>query len=155
MNRGSVKGRKFSKEARLRMSNGQKGKKHSIQTRLKMSKTRKENRELCNLWRGGVSPLYHMIRNCFKYRQWRSDVFTRDGFLCQECGYDKGKILQADHIKPLSILLKENNIDTFEQAIECEKVWDINNGRTLCKSCHEIKTKKDLIKISSCLQKAK
>lgn len=143
----------FSEEAKLRMSEGQKGKKHSLKTRKKMSVSRRGKRN--NLWRGGVTPLYHRIRTCFQSRQWRSDVFTRDQFICQECGYEKGKILEADHIKPFKIILIENDIRNIEEALECVELWNINNGRTLCKKCHKIKTKKDLIKILKCLQKQK
>ncbi len=31
----------------------------------------------------------------------------------------------------------ENKINNLEQAIDCSEFWDINNGRTLCKSCHK------------------
>lgn len=37
------------------------------------------------------------------------------------------------------LLLKiqeENNIKTLEDAENCEELWNINNGRTLCRNCH-------------------
>lgn len=52
---------------------------------------------------------------------------------CNRIGYN----LNADHIVPLSYLIKENNIKTLEDAYSCEKLWDINNGRTLCEDCHK------------------
>jgi len=87
-------------------------------------------------WKGGITPLTHLIRNCFEYRQWRSDVFTRDNFTCVLCGAS-GTCLEADHFPKLfSSVMKEYEIKTLEQALSCEELWNINNGRTLCKSCH-------------------
>jgi hypothetical protein len=60
-------------------------------------------------WKGGITKLNKQIRNCFKYRQWVSDVFTRDDFICQECG-KKGGNLNAHHIKSFSQILEDNNI---------------------------------------------
>jgi 5-methylcytosine-specific restriction endonuclease McrA len=86
-------------------------------------------------WRGGITTLNHAIRNMLQYRQWRSDVYTRDDFVCQSCGKRGGK-LEADHIKPFSKIVSDNNIKTVEDALNCEELWNINNGRTLCKECH-------------------
>ena len=76
------------------------------------------------------------IRKSLKYRQWRSDVFERDNYTCQICETKGGKI-NADHIKAFIIILKENNINNLEAALNCEELWNINNGRTLCESCHK------------------
>lgn len=45
----------------------------------------------------------------------------------------------ADHIYPFSKILDDFNITSIEEAISCEKLWDTENGRTLCRDCH-IKT---------------
>lgn len=91
-------------------------------------------------WKGGITPLVMKIRNCFLYRQWRSDVFTRDNFTCQLCG-KRGGNLEADHFpKKFSDVFSENKIISFLQAMLCEELWNINNGRTLCVLCHD-KTK--------------
>ena len=87
-------------------------------------------------WRGGKVSLYIQIRNCFKYRQWRSDVFTRDNFSCQDCGDSTGGNLNADHIVPFIQIIRKYCIATIEQAINCEELWNINNGKTLCVPCH-------------------
>lgn len=93
-----------------------------------------------HFWKGGISNLRDSIRHSYKYRQWRSDVFTRDDFTCQTCGDKNGRgkrvTLNADHIKLFSLILQENGIKTLEQAEECEELWNINNGRTLCEPCH-------------------
>lgn len=89
-------------------------------------------------WRGGASSLRKRIRDCFEYRQWRSDIFTRDDFICQECGI-KGVYLEAHHChKRFVDILKEYEIETLEEALECEELWNINNGQTLCRDCHQL-----------------
>ena len=121
---------------------GNLGRKHSEKSRQNMGLSRiGENNPN---WKDGITLLSHRIRTCYEYRQWRSDVFTRDKFICQDCGYTKGRILEADHTKTMAQILKDNAIETFDQAIQCSELWDINNGRTLCRPCHWIKTKKDL-----------
>lgn len=92
-------------------------------------------------WKGGITPLMNRIRHSLEYRLWRSDVFTRDNFTCQECG-KKGGHLEAHHIKKFSKIIKENNIKTFEEAMLCEELWNINNGETLCDVCHRLEDKK-------------
>ena len=87
-------------------------------------------------WKGGITNLTVKIRNCFKYRQWRSDIFHRDDFTCQRCSKKGGK-LNAHHIKPFYLIIQYYEITNLQQAIDCEELWDINNGVTLCKECHD------------------
>lgn len=87
-------------------------------------------------WKGGITSLYHAIRTSFEYKLWRADVFERDKYTCQDCG-ERGGILNADHIKPFAIIIKENNIKNFDEALKCEELWDIDNGHTLCVPCHK------------------
>lgn len=88
-------------------------------------------------WKGdkAITPTIMRLRMSWKYRQWRSDIFERDNYICQKCG-QVGKKLNADHIKPFSHIIKDNNIITFEEGMDCEELWNINNGRTLCFKCH-------------------
>lgn len=120
-----------------------KGKKLSYNHIKKMSDTHKKIGDKPPSRRGtipwnyrGATKLQELIRKCFEYRQWRSDVFQRDDYTCQHCGI-KGGILNADHIKLFSVILKEYNIKTLEEALKCEELWNINNGRTLHKHCHK------------------
>jgi 5-methylcytosine-specific restriction endonuclease McrA len=87
------------------------------------------------MWQGGITPFRAKIRLLFEYRQWRSDVFTRDSFTCNHCGCIGGK-LQAHHVIPLNLLLQKYEITNIEQAICCSEIWNINNGITLCVKCH-------------------
>lgn len=64
-----------------------------------------------------------LFRASLAYREWRTLVFKRDNYKCVICGNAKGCNLEADHIK--------------EFALYPELRLDINNGRTLCKSCHK------------------
>lgn len=87
-------------------------------------------------WKGGIYPLNEAIRKLLKYRQWRSDVFTRDNFTCQICGL-RGTKIEADHFpKRFSVIIQENNISSLDEALNCEELWNLNNGRVLCVACH-------------------
>lgn len=127
---------KVNKYGKIRL--GMKATKETIE-KLRKSHIGKMKGENHPNWKRGTALLEEQIRKCFEYRQWRSDVFTRDNFTCQDCG-KRGGDLEAHHIKEFSLILKENNIKTLEEAMNCEELWNINNGITLCKNCHN-KTK--------------
>lgn len=91
--------------------------------------------ELASNWRGGDTHFYKDIRNLFEYRQWKSDVLHRDEHCCVECRI-KNVDLHAHHIKPMHKILKNNGIKSVEEALVCNELWDINNGKTLCVPCH-------------------
>ena len=92
-------------------------------------------------WKGGKTKLSSKIRSSAEYSFWRMSVFKRDFFTCQHCGAKNKKgekyIFDADHIYPFSKILDDFNITSIEEAISCEKLWDIDNGRTLCRDCHK------------------
>ena len=88
-------------------------------------------------WKGGISLLSGRIKSTFQYRQWRSDVFTRDNFTCQKCGKRASGKLNAHHKESFASILEINDIRTIEQAINCEELWNINNGITKCVRCHK------------------
>ena len=93
------------------------------------------------MWKNGISKLSHSIRSSKKWKEWRRAVFERDNYTCQFCGArsSKGKrvILYPDHITPFIEILNGNEIETFGEAMDCDELWDIDNGRTLCKKCHK------------------
>ena len=74
-------------------------------------------------WDGGKTKASQCIRTSSEYRMWRYKVLERDNFTCQMCGAKTE--LEAHHIKEFSKYP--------------EKIFEINNGVTLCHSCH-IKT---------------
>ena len=134
-NSGYWLGKKRSKEVVEKLRIGFLGHKHTNEARRKISEGHKGDK--ARSWKGGITPINNQIRHCFKMRQWRSDVFTRDDFTCQECG-ERGGELQAHHIKSFSQIIEENNIKTLEDAEKCEELWNINNGVALCKDCHSL-----------------
>jgi len=128
---GYMLGKTQTEETKQKMSEAHKGQKawNKGKTCPQLSGANKPN------WKGGITPLVLQIRKHFKYRQWRSDIFTRDDFICQECGINGG-MLHAHHIKPFSSIIQYYEITTLEEALECDELWNINNGVTLCKKCH-------------------
>ena len=84
--------------------------------------------------RSRLTSLDKIIRHSIQYVFWRESIFSRDGFRCQECG--NGGVLRADHIKQFGVILIENSIQNLDDALNCEELWNINNGRTLCDFCH-------------------
>ena len=141
------KGKKLSDTHKKNLSKSHKGKPssfigkhHTLETKEKIRLSKSGNKS--NLWKGGISKISALIRGCFQYRQWRSDVFTRDNFICQECGIKSGcghtVIFQAHHIKSQSEILEEYQIKSIEEALTCEELWNINNGVTLCLDCHKL-----------------
>jgi len=131
-------------EHKKKLSIGKKGKTYkeigrsptSDSTRIKMSINNGQRGDKSIFWKGGTTKIADSIRNSFVYRQWRSDVYQRDNYICQVCGKRGGR-LQADHVKQFAVILNENNIECVEEALDCEELWNINNGRTLCENCHK------------------
>lgn len=77
-------------------------------------------------WRGGIYPKNLLIRRSQKYKEWVQQVYRRDDYTCQDCD-EKGGSLNAHHIVPFR---------------ECREYWkegifDVDNGLTLCKGCHQ------------------
>jgi 5-methylcytosine-specific restriction endonuclease McrA len=88
-------------------------------------------------WNGGVSSIYRRVRKLTKYVKWRTFCFERDDYTCQWCNKKGTGDLNVDHIKPFALIVKEHNIKTTFQAQNCDELWDIKNGRTLCEDCHK------------------
>lgn len=82
-------------------------------------------------------PFYKSIRQLHEYVVWRNSVFERDCFTCVLCG-KSGIYVEADHFPEMFIdIVTTNNVMTIEDALACQKLWDANNGRTLCGRCHK------------------
>ena len=94
-----------------------------------------------HFWKGGKTKLSLQIRNSAEYSFWRKQIFERDNYTCQICGRKNKKsdkvIIEVDHIYPFSKILDDFDRTSIEEAISCEKLWDIENGRTLCRDCHK------------------
>ena len=107
----------------------------------------------------GVANIMDIIR-IWATNYWRPQVFERDEYTCQHCGKTSGGDLNAHHIVPLSKIVsalmnlkgiakdssQEERIEFTNFAIEHPLVCSLDNGITLCVSCHrkihKIKIKK-------------
>ncbi|MBT8348699.1 MAG: hypothetical protein HKP62_04540 [Sulfurovum sp.] len=91
-------------------------------------------------WKGGITPLYAEIRNSPKYKEWREAVLERDNYICQISNIET-KDLNVHHKKPFYQIIEDNCIDCIEEALECEELWNIDNGITISEKWHSgIKT---------------
>jgi len=115
-----------------------KNKKRTLEVREKIKNNIPRGKKHYN-YKGGVycEQLYIMIRHSLEMREWRKAVFKRDNYTCQNCK-KRGGNLEAHHIKAFIIIINQYNIKTLEQALECKELWNINNGQTLCKDCHNL-----------------
>lgn len=107
----------MTKESRKKMAQSKKGK-PSPQKGKPFYQLRGKNNPQ---WKGGSGTERHRLRGQVEYKLWRQAVFARDDWTCQTC-FIKGGKLEADHIKPWSLY----------PALR----YAIDNGRTLCISCH-------------------
>jgi hypothetical protein len=80
---------------------------------------------------------YKRIRNCKPYKNWRNDVYKKDMYTCVLCKTIDGQMNIDHYPKTFMNIIKENKIDTLGKALECDTMWDVNNGRVLCLSCHK------------------
>src|SRR5919199_3071518 len=80
------------------------------------------------------------VRNATKYLSWRIAVLKRDNFTCKICHArvkeNRRLRLEVHHAKAFEDICNENNLSTVEQALECKELWVVNNGISLCYSCH-------------------
>lgn len=86
-------------------------------------------------WQGGITKYNLAIRNSNQYKQWRDDIFSRDNYTCRIC-HKRGGDLHVHHLTPFSLLLKIYDIKSLDQALDCQALWDSNNGILLCVACH-------------------
>ncbi len=91
-------------------------------------------------WKGGITSLNQQIRHCIEYKNWVRTIFKRDDWTCK-CCKKRGGDLEVDHYpKMFYKIISDNKIKNYQEAILCDELWDLDNGRTLCKKCHN-KTK--------------
>lgn len=153
-NVSGAKGKKWTKESKEKLSKSKKGctpwnkglrgSVVSEETKIKISKAHKGTKkpwvksgEDSPSWKGGISKIDRLCRRMSDYKIWRSKVFERDNWTCQTCGF-RGGYVTAHHINGFSKIIKKNCIETIKQARECNELWEINNGVTLCESCHSL-----------------
>ena len=132
-------GFKNTEESKLKMSKAHKGKKKpwlsvNVERNRKIGLSRIGSKN--PMWLGGTTDLLSQIRNLFEYKVWRKEVYERDSYKCVECGNSASGDFNADHIRPLSFLVRFYSVKNVQDALDCEEFWNISNGRTLCIKCH-------------------
>lgn len=78
-------------------------------------------------WQGGITPERLKERGSRDYLEWRKMVYQKDSFVCQCCGQYITQGLCAHHIR------------SFSRYADLR--YDINNGISLCKKCHNSSVK--------------
>lgn len=147
---GRIKGFKHPEALKQKISSKMQGHKISNETKLKISLALKgrpgKKGKFASSWKGGITPVNSLIRHSRRGETWRVEVFKRDNYTCVWCGIHSGMgktvVLNADHIIPFSKIIEklkfEQGVENlFKKAMNYELLWDINNGRTLCQSCHK------------------
>jgi len=134
----AMKNRRLTEEHKRKIGIACKGRKHTEYSKEKMSRSRKNPPESTikklheshigkntgiknHRWKGGITPHNHKIRSSTEYKLWRESIFERDKYTCRMCG--KGGYLHAHHL--------------WDFAKFPELRLAINNGITLCRSCHK------------------
>jgi hypothetical protein len=81
------------------------------------------------------------IRNTTKYLNWRLSILKRHNFACKICHTsvkdNKSLRLEVHHPKSFEDICTENNVCTIEQALDCEELWSMANGVSICYRCHK------------------
>lgn len=97
----------------------------------------------------GKSDITYLLRD-FSKINWSPKILERDNYTCVSCGNDAGDNLNAHHIVPFvvlrdQIILENPDLDLSKEDNRLALVgiakddWrfsDLDNGVTLCKTCH-------------------
>ena len=130
----SMRARWQTKEFRVKMSALLRGNTYALGNKLSEEHKRRiaafisatRNGENNPNWKGGRKRQHKILYGSRRYKEWRQNVFKRDGYQCQWCGakngFGRAVYLEAHHEK--------------EWADYPELRFEVSNGITLCKDCH-------------------
>jgi len=129
------KGIPLKEETKKKLSKTMKGR-TSPRLGVKLSLEQRQNFSMAQtkekFFNGFKSTKNHQLRTSEKWVSWRKQVYERDDYTCQQCDV-KGIELHPHHIIRVKDCIKDDNLNL---------VYDVNNGVTLCKPCHQLKHKK-------------
>ena len=108
-----------------------KGKRHKLSSRIKISLNKSGDVKFVTF----KNSLIKRLRTNTLYLTWRSNIFKRDNYACQNCGA-RGCYLEVHHLIPFSKMIVLFKINNMDEAIKCQALWDEGNGITYCKDCH-------------------
>jgi NUMOD3 motif len=147
-------GKVMSEETKQKLSKAMVGKRHTPETIARISATKMghivTDEARANIskgrkgvmmgenhfyWKGGISLINKRVRRMPEYLEWRAKVFERDLYTCQKCK-KSGIYITAHHIVSLTSIVYDNGIEDITMARDCSKLWDLDNGITLCEECH-------------------
>jgi hypothetical protein len=111
---------------------------HTDETRIRMRNSAHRGPDHHN-YKGGITAPDRAIRRLPEYDIWKYGVFERDNYTCKDCRKRGGNIESHHDIKTFSQIIKDNNIRTIEDALNCKELWNVDNGITLCVKCHKKK----------------
>lgn len=153
-------GYKHTKETKQKMRRARLGIKYSQETKNKMGKTMRDTKchakERNGRWIDGRTSLRNCIRHLDEYKNWIIQVFKRDNYLCQYC-FKKSNKKEAHHLIRFNWILTnflkrysqfspiKDKHSLLELIKNDEDMFDVSNGLTLCRDCHDM-TKHRFIK---------
>ncbi len=122
----ALAGHEVTEETRQLISIGNIGKPKSEEHKLHISEATlgKYTGENSNNWKGGITPEMQRQRDSIEYKEWMRAVYKRDQYKCHRCNINTHDLV-AHHIINFAKLYREN-----------QYLWDVNNGITFCRDCH-------------------
>jgi len=117
-------GKHHTLETRKKISEANKGKRRSLKAILKQIRTLQK--KFSHIRRKRKRYLH--TASTRKYKEWRTKVFTRDNWTCQNCG----KRSKAGE----PVYLEAHHIKSWAKYPELR--YKVDNGITLCRECHKL-----------------
>jgi hypothetical protein len=115
------------------------GKNNTPAVRLKISESKlgSKNPQYKNRADQELTPnqLDKRIRGQIEYSNWISGVRNLHGFICVECSRE-GISTEVHHKIPLLTIILKHGLKTVREAMRCKPIWNVKNGKVLCRSCH-------------------
>lgn len=82
-----------------------------------------------------VTSLKKRVYRSLKYKKLRKARFELDNYTCQYSG-ETGIDINIHHIHPELAIWEEENITTYEEAMACDRLWDLSNVITIAEKYH-------------------